>query len=801
MQLYAGHSTRFIEDTVQNQIAGKLKQSFFDHYRFNASDSEVRSWHNSLTRMKDVFQRANLIDHGVVLEYQLPLTSKRLDCMITGKAADSRDNAVIVELKQWDKCESADGENEVITWTGNGHREVLHPSVQVGRYEMYLRDVHTAFYDGDNPVDIHSCGYLHNYSFEPRDVLKAPKYRQALESHPLFSADDVDPLCVYLNRFLNSGDGMPILTRIQESKFRPSKKLMEHVSATIKEKPEYVLLDEQLVAYDAVIASVKRGFHDKQKTVVLVQGGPGTGKSVIAINLMAELARQGINAHYATGSKSFTETLRKVIGPRGAVQFKYFNSYGQAAADEIDVLICDESHRVRRTSANRFTPKEKRTGKPQLEELLNAARVPVFFIDDFQIVRPGEIGSSTLIRDAVARHGYRLREYQLEAQFRCAGSEAFVNWIENTLDVRPTANSIWEAEEKFEFKIFDSPQGLENAIRRRVAEGSSGRVMAGFCWKWSDPLPDGTLPDDVIIGDYHRPWDAKPDAKKLAKGIPKASLWAHDPNGINQVGCVYTAQGFEFDYAGVIFGPDLVYDPETGTWKGNRDASADSVVKRGKDQFLACVKNVYRVLLSRGLKGCYVHFMDSNTRNFFVSRMRGAFRGEDFLDAKPTEESVSFPSLDILESVPSVDQFMTYLPVYSLAAAAGGFSDEQIVKPLGWAKVENRKLTKDMFISRVKGRSMEPLIPNDSWCIFKKDPGGSREGKVVLVQCNSIHDAETSGRFTVKRYHSEKELFENGTWRHKKITLSPQNNAYTPIVLENIEADFFHVVAEWVANI
>src|SRR6185436_2211605 len=244
----------------------------------------------------------------------------------------------------------------------------------------------------------------------------------------------------------------------------------------------------------------------------------------IAINLMAELARQGINAHYATGSKSFTETLRKVIGPRGAVQFKYFNSYGQAAPDEVDVLICDESHRIRQTSANRFTPKEKRTGKPQLEELLNVARVPVFFIDDLQIVRPGEIGSSSLIREAVATRGYCLQVYQLAAQFRCAGSEAFVNWIDNTLDIRPTANSIREANEKFEFKIFDSPQGLEDAIRRRVAEGKSGRVMAGFCWKWSDPLPDGTLADDVIIGDYHRPWDAKPDAKKLAKGIPKASL-------------------------------------------------------------------------------------------------------------------------------------------------------------------------------------------------------------------------------------------------------------------------------------
>jgi SOS-response transcriptional repressor LexA len=798
MQLFAGTSVDFIEAAVQNQIAGRLRESFFQHYRFYPADSEVRSWNNSLNRIKDVFQRANLLDHGVVLEYQLPLTSKRLDCMITGRDKDRHDNAVIIELKQWDSCEAADGENEVVTWTGNGNREVLHPSVQVNQYEMYLRDAHTAFHAGVSPIQLHSCGYLHNYTFQARDILLIPKFRAVLQRSPLFSADDVDKLCGYLDEYVCGGQGMPILSKVQESVYRPSKKLLEHVHQSIKEKPEYVLVDEQLVAYDAVLAAVKRGLVGSKRTAILIRGGPGTGKSVIAINLIAELSRLGFNAQYATGSKSFTTTLRKIMGVRGAVQFKYFNSYSDAQPDQVDALICDESHRIRQTSVSRYTPKTKRSGKSQLAELLDVAKVPVFFIDDLQVVRPGETGSTQIIRDEVRRRGHDLREYELEAQFRCSGSDAFVNWIDNTLEVRRTANSIWEPDERFEFKVYDSPESLENAVREKVAGNNTGRVMAGFGWKWSLPDAEGVPPDDVVIGEYRRPWNVRDDAERVAKGIPRASLWAYHPNGINQIGCVYTAQGFEFDYAGVIFGPDLRYDPDHGQWIGDSSASSDTIVKRAGDDFLSCVKNTYRVLLSRGMKGCYVYFMDRNTRNFFLSRTHGdVLASATTQPIKSGRELVQSVELKIIPSVLPAEQYVNYLPVVSLAAAAGGFGDEQAVRPLGWVLVSGRKITKGMFVARVKGHSMEPLIGDGSWCIFRASPTGSREGKVVLVSCRDIADPESSGRFTIKRYASEKEYFDDGTWRHRKITLKPENKEYKPIILENIEAESFRVVAEW----
>lgn len=621
MRLYSGMSADFIRDTVHNRIAEKLRDAFFRQFRFHPPPSEVGSWRNSLRAVSQVLDDAGLRDHGILLEYQLPMTSKRLDCMVTGQDGDGRDSAVILELKQWERCGDAGAENLVTTRLGGAERDVLHPAAQVGQYRHYLEDSHTAFYEPPAPVRLASCAYLHNYHSGDGDILFSEKFRSILARSPVFTADDVAPLQEFLVERVREGRGEPVLRRVERSRYRPSKKLLEHVGQVVKGNPQYVLLDEQLVVYERVLATARRGFEDRKKTVLIVRGGPGTGKSVIAINLLADLSLAGFNAQYATGSKAFTETLRKVIGSRGGAQFKYFNSYGEAEVNAIDVLICDEAHRIREFSHSRFTPKEKRTGKPQVDELLDASKVCVFFVDDRQTVRPGEIGNADDLKEHAETSGCAVLDYRLEAQFRCAGSDAFVNWVNNTLGIERTAHVIWEEDDQFEFRIFESPESLDAAIRRKAAEAFSARLTAGYCWKWSNPRRDGTLEDDVVIGEFRRPWNARPDAGRLAKGIPKATLWASDPGGLEQVGCVYTAQGFEFDYVGVIFGPDLIYDFDSGDWIGHRKRSFDHTVKRGGDRFTEFVKNTYRVLLSRGLKGCYVHFMDRDTERFVRSRM------------------------------------------------------------------------------------------------------------------------------------------------------------------------------------
>jgi DUF2075 family protein len=468
------------------------------------------------------------------------------------------------------------------------------------------------------------------------------------------------------------------------------------------------------------------------------------------------------------------------------------------------VLIADESHRIRETSNDRFTPRIKRSNFSQVEELLQTSKVAVFFIDDKQVVRPNEIGSVKYIKQNANKSGCKVFEYQLEAQFRCNGSDAFVNWINNTLGIERTANVIWDQQEEFDFKIFPSPLDLENAIRQKVREGFTGRVTAGFCWDWSMPNEDGTLKYDVVIRDYKRPWNAKPEAKKLAPGIPKASLWANDPNGINQIGCVYTAQGFEFDYVGVIFGKDLAYDFDKQAWIGNLSNSSDNVVKRSGEKFVDLIKNTYRVLLSRGMKGCYVYFMNKDTERFFKSRIEN-------LEQPVREKELILPDLleeemrkiyRILADIEEHKKFRDHLPVYSLQAAAGYFGDGKAVDPEGWIEVAGfGRLDKRMFVARALGRSMEPRIHDGDLLVFRSHPVGSRQRKIVLVQYHGLADPETGGSYTVKRYRSEKSPSVESEWKHTKITLEPLNPEFEPIILEPEDEGAIQVIAEYIGKL
>jgi hypothetical protein len=418
VRLYAGMSLAFVEDTVRNQIARKLADAFFQYYGYPAPKSEVAAWGNSLRAMAQVVQFANLNDHGVVVEYELPSSSRRLDFMICGRNTSRRDEAIIVELKQWSKCESAEAEGLVSTWVGGSSREVAHPSVQVGQYQQYLADTHSAFYEGDHPIQLGACSYLHNYEVHPDDVLLAAKFTETIARYPIFGSASVDDLTCYLRERLSTGHGNSVLARIEQSAYRPSRKLMDYVAETIAGRGPWVLLDEQLVVFEKIRAAVDAGVTRGRQQVVIVRGGPGTGKSVLAINLIARFLREGRTAHYATGSRAFTKTLWKLVGSRARPVFKYFNGYRNALPGEIDALICDEAHRIRETSNDRYTPKAKKSIEPQIRELLRAAKVAVFFIDDRQGVRPNEIGSSEYIKQHAISLNYEVSEFDLEVLFR-----------------------------------------------------------------------------------------------------------------------------------------------------------------------------------------------------------------------------------------------------------------------------------------------------------------------------------------------------------------------------------------------
>ena len=620
MQLYTGSSRQFVEDATHDRLLGKLEEAFAHHFGHKVARGEARSWQNSLWRLGVVLKDADLLDNGVILEYRLGLTSRRLDVMVTGTGARYRPGATIVELKQWDEVRVSDARDNVLTFVGGRIREVLHPSSQVAGYQEFLEYNHTAFSAG--AVGLASCGYLHNLDHSPGTGLFDPRYGDILESHPVFTRGQGGAMGAFLASRVGNGHGEYVMERVLEGEFRASRKLLEHVRSMIEGEKAFVLLDEQKAVFNRVLKEARSGARKKGKVVILARGGPGTGKSVIALNLVGTLSGAGLNTQYATGSKAFTENLRDLLGRKAGIQFKYFNSYMGAGKDVVDVLVCDEAHRLWETGNTRFTPRAKRSDRPLVEEVMEAAKVVVFFIDDLQVVRPNEVGNSELIRRAARDLGATVHEFDLEAQFRVAGSEGYINWVDNTLRTRRAGDDSWDAA-GFDFRIADSVQELEAMVREKHAKGHKARLTAGFCWPWSDPDGEGKLIPDVRIGDWAMPWNAK-SGVKLAPGIPRTSLWATDPNGMEQVGCIYTAQGFEFDYVGVIFGKDLRYDPDSGAWVGDKSHSHDRMGARSaktERDFLDLVKNTYRVLLTRGMKGCYVYFQDEDTRDFFEDRV------------------------------------------------------------------------------------------------------------------------------------------------------------------------------------
>jgi len=373
------------------------------------------------------------------------------------------------------------------------------------------------------------------------------------------------------------------------------------------------------------------------------------------------------------------------------------------------------------------------------------------------------------------------------------------------LGIRRTANVLWNGEEHFDFRVVPSAEDLDAVIKQRAAAGNSARLVAGYCWPWSNPDSAGRLVEDVVIGNWKRPWNARPDAGRLAAGIPPAPLWAHDPGGMGQVGCVYTAQGFEFDYVGVIWGPDLVYRFDENGWVGNRAASHDGSVKRSGERFIDLVKNTYRVLLSRGLKGCYVYFMDKETERFVLSRIEALNAADsDLVQRQPvaieTEPEPVSPTLRKL-TASAVRPYENSVPLIDLAIAAGQFSHSQLLDPdqYDWVELPSHfRPQRDLFVAKIFGESMNRRIPIGSWCLFRLNPSGTRQGKVVVAQHPGICDPDLGGSFTVKVYRSEKVPTADGSWRHVRVILSPDSTKeFQDIVIENPSE--MRIVAEFLA--
>jgi DUF2075 family protein len=801
--IYQASKSQFLHHALRDDIEDVVSRNYRSALGHGVGPSEMQSWKHSLLEMAKVLSDEEIPDDaGVAIEYQLPQSSKRIDFVITGEDASARTKVIIVELKQW--SESRRSEKDAIVWARRGgragEREGTHPSYQAWSYAAYLQDFNAAVQDG--AMALQPCAYLHNH---PRDgEIDHPHYREHLERAPLFLERERAKLQAFIREHVRHGDRKGALYAIENGRIRPSKMLIDSVAGLLQGKPEFVLIDYQKVAHETILEADARAAQKKQ--VVIVQGGPGTGKSVIAINLLGALIARKRNVRYVSKNAApravyeakLTGTFTKT---RISNLFCGSGAFVNDKADSYDTLIVDEAHRL-----NEKSGLYRNLGENQVKELIRSARCTVFFVDDDQRVTLLDIGHTEELRRHARELGAEVVELELSSQFRCNGSDGYLAWLDNTLDIRETANPTLDAGE-YDFRVFDNPVDLHALIELKNRTNNRSRVVAGYCWKWPSKKDAQAWDIEIPQFDYRRRWNLNKDG----------SLWIVTPGSAEQVGCIHTCQGLELDYVGVIIGPDLSYRDGRIVTDATRRASSDQSVKGLKSMLKAepasalaladaIVKNTYRTLMTRGMKGCYVYCTDAPLAAHLRSRIQAELgvSAPNDKDAEPPSAARPASNVSPLRRVSKEerDAGAVSAPVIDLRIAAGAFSDVQAIGNGAddWVALPDWvRLQPGLFVAQVVGESMNRRIPNGSWCLFRANPSGTREGKVVVVQHRSIVDPETGGRYTVKVYASEKVPVEDGGWRHERITLWPDSNQpeFAPIEIHLREGeDGFSVVAE-----
>ncbi len=627
MIVYEADKATFVKDVRAREIAEKIETNLKDKLGRKTAESEVASWRNSLKDMRDALDSDDIpSDARVAIEYQIPNTSKRVDFLISGLDEEYRENVVIVELKQWQKAKKTNRDGIVVTRFQRGEAEVAHPSYQAWTYASLIRDFnHTV---QEEEILLSPCAFLHNYPTRPSDPLKDPFYAQYLKEAPLFTEKEIDKLERFIQRYVKYGDDRNILYRIDRGKIKPSKNLAENVGSMLKGNEEFLMVDDQKVVYEKLYAlSIKadrnHGRKKDKKHVVIVKGGPGTGKSVIAVNLLAKLITRQINARYITRNAAPREVYSALL--KGSFTKSYVDnlfsssgSFHQAERNEFPVLVVDEAHRL-----NEKSGMFSNLGENQMKELIHAANLSVFFIDEAQTVTLKDKGSIHEIRQWATHYQADVTEMSLESQFRCNGSDGYLAWIDNLLEIRPTANEMLDTRD-FDFRVVDDPNELRDLIFEKNKIRNRARLLAGYCWDWEKEKRDDSNHHDIVISEHNfgMSWNLGKDGLQ----------WLIKPNSVNEVGCIHTSQGLELDYVGVIIGDDLRYEDGSVLTDVSKRAKTDQSVKGSKKGMKEnpdymkkkvdeIIKNTYRTLLTRGMKGCYIYCTDKKLQRYISSKL------------------------------------------------------------------------------------------------------------------------------------------------------------------------------------
>lgn len=614
MIVYSATKTEFLDHVGRNEIADRILESMRLNGRGGVSPNEVRSWQNSLNFMRNVLDDPAIpADAGVAVEFTIPQSAKRIDFILTGqgRAPERRETVVIVELKQWDQVACTDMDGIVATFVGGGVREVPHPSYQAWSYAALLEDYNQTIQD--DAVLLRPCAYLHNS--ESQDVLNV-RYREHLERAPVFLRSDQEVLRRFIRQHVRYGDSNDLLYRIDQGKIRPSKALADHLAELLAGNPEFVLIDDQKVVYETALRLADCP-PDSAKQVYIVEGGPGTGKSAVAVNLLVELTKREQVVQYVSKNAAPREVFAaKLAGTMRKTRinnlFKGSGSFHQTEPGTFDTLIVDEAHRL-----NAKSGLYRNLGENQVKELIEAAQTTVFFVDEDQRISLDDIGTVAEI-ESWARHlGAHVCRGELSSQFRCNGSDGYLVWLDNTLQIRETANKDLSGID-YDFQVVGSPAELRDRIEQLNLAANKARMVAGYCWDWRSKNDADAFDIEFPEHGFHAQWNLRVDG----------SLWIMQPNSVEQVGCIHTCQGLEVDHVGVIIGPDLlVRDGKVvtdGFARSRHDRTLHGFKKMYKQDPVKAsaiadriIKNTYRTLMTRGAKGCLVWSVDEETNEWF----------------------------------------------------------------------------------------------------------------------------------------------------------------------------------------
>lgn len=791
MIVYQSTKSGFLNDVLSNNISDIIHTAYYERLGRYTSQNEVNSWTNSMMYMNNILLDYQIPDSaGISIEFQIPLTSKRIDFIITGLNDLKNEQVIIIELKQWSKAQLTDKDAIVITRFQYGDSETAHPSYQAWSYASMIYNYNSTVQD--DKIALTPCAYLHNYN--PDNVIKNDFYNYYLDKAPVFLKPDAIKLREFIKRHIKYGDEKDILYKIENGRIRLSKQLVDSLSSMLQGNTEFIMIDDQKVVLETAMSLAKKSKQNK-KNVLIVEGGPGTGKSVVAINLLVKLTKLGLVTKYISKNSAPREVYStKLSGIKKKTEisnlFGGTGSFIDVEPNIFDVLLVDEAHRL-----NLKSGLYQNLGDNQIEEIINASKFSVFFVDDDQQIHIKDVGSSKYIEAIAKKNGAFVNKLQLESQFRCNGSDGFLSWLDNTLQIRETAN-IKLTKDDFDFKVFTDLNELKRIIYEKNKINNKSRLVAGYCWDWVSST-DGEKTDiNIPEFNFGMKWNLKKDGSK----------WIIGDDSVNEIGCIHTCQGLELDYVGVIIGNDLRFENNNIVTdvlqRSSNDKSITGIkklIKENKTKALGIadkiIKNTYRTLMTRGMKGCYVYCCDNNLANYIQSRLEENNLNEN---EDQNEENIKIR----IESAVNDDvKYIDFLPLYSLKAACGAFGEWQTVNEDGWVKVEGiGPLNRNMFVVKAIGRSMEPLISNNDLCVFRANVVGSRNNKVVLVQHNNYIDSENQGSYSIKKYTSEKSFDkETGEWQHERIILKPLNNFYKPIIIE--EDDGFLIVAEFVSII